>query len=74
MILIDEDFNNSINCLIKPSKTLIALRKKGLLIIQLNNHDVVNSSFNDLNLALALSSRNVIKNLKIFKGLKIRYI
>ena len=55
-MFIDEGFNNSNNCLIKSSKTLITLRKKGLLMIQLDNHDVVDSNFNELNLAFILLS------------------
>ena len=70
-MFVDEGFNNSINCLIKSLKTLIILRKEDLLITQSNDHDVVDSNLNELNLVLILSSRDVIKSLKSFKGLKI---
>ena len=70
-MFIDENFNNSNNCLIKSLKTLIILRKEDLSIIQSNDHDVINSNLNKLNFTFILSSRDVIKNLKNFKNLKI---
>ena len=64
------DINNSINYLIKSSKNLTALRKKGLLMIQFDNHVIINSNPNELNLTFILSFQNVI-NFENFENLKI---
>ena len=71
IIFVDEDFNNLINCLMRLSKNLIILRKKNLSIIQFDNHDVVNSSLNELNLTFARLFYDVIKGFKSCEGLKI---
>ena len=70
IISIDEDFNSSINCLIKSSKSLIILRKKDLSMIQSNGHDKIDSNFNELDLTFVLSFRDVV-NLKSFEGRKM---
>ena len=70
IMLINKNFNNSMNYLMRSLKNLIILRKKNLLIIQSNDHVIINSNFNKLNLTLTLSFRNVI-NLKSLKDLKI---
>ena len=72
VMFIDEDFNNSINYLMRLLKSLIILRKFFLSIIQFNDHVVVNSNFNKLNLTFARLSRDIIiKDLENCEGLKI---
>ena len=46
------------------------MRKKDLLMIQFNDHDIINLNLNELNLVFTLSFRDV-EDLESFKDLKV---
>lgn len=68
---VDEGFNSSASCVVRLSKSLRALRKAGLSMAQSVGQVDAVSSPSELDLALALSSRDDDEALDSSGGLKM---
>lgn len=71
VVPVEEGFSSSASCVVRLSKSLTALRKEGLSMAQSGGHSADDSNPRELDLVLALSSRDVDEGLDSSGGLRV---